>query len=64
MRHLPLRAPLHPGGRVNGNQLVVLNDRLWVRPQGDAHALQCVARTTKGDRCRNQIENARRVART
>lgn len=59
MRHLPLGTPLHPGGRgkVNGNQLVVLHNRLWVNPEGDAHALQCVARTTRGEHCRNPIEN-------
>ncbi|MFJ5548661.1 hypothetical protein [Streptomyces sp. NPDC093225] len=42
---------------MNGNQLVVLRGRLWVNPKDDAHALRCVARTTKGDRCRNPIEN-------
>ncbi|MFD8789433.1 hypothetical protein [Streptomyces vinaceus] len=41
---------------MSGNQLVVLHDRIWVNPKGDAHALRCVARTTKGDRCRNPIE--------
>ncbi|MFD7685600.1 hypothetical protein [Streptomyces sp. NPDC059781] len=37
-------------------QLVVLRGRLWVNPSGDAHALQCVARTRKGSRCQNPVE--------
>lgn len=40
-----------------GNQLVVLRGRLWINPSGDAHALQCVARTKKGNRCLNPVEN-------
>ncbi|WP_255311004.1 hypothetical protein [Streptomyces viridosporus] len=38
-------------------QLVVLRGRLWVSPEGDAHALQCVARTRKGSRCQNPVEH-------
>ncbi|MGG2463819.1 hypothetical protein ACO0M4_29160 [Streptomyces sp. RGM 3693] len=37
-------------------QLVVLRRRLWVNPSGDAHDLQCVARTKKGGRCQNPVE--------
>lgn len=39
-----------------GNPLVVLRGRLWINPSGDAHALQCVARNKKGNRCQNPIE--------
>ncbi|MER6655240.1 hypothetical protein ABT248_32465 [Streptomyces sp. NPDC000971] len=39
-----------------GNSLVALRGRLWINPAGDAHALQCVARTRKGDRCQNPVE--------
>ncbi|WP_128380446.1 hypothetical protein [Streptomyces cavernae] len=38
-------------------QLVVLRGRLWINPSGDAHALQCVARTRKGGRCQNPVES-------
>jgi hypothetical protein len=41
---------------VIGNPLVVLRGRLWVNPGGDVHALRCVARTRKGDRCQNYVE--------
>ncbi|WP_328843023.1 hypothetical protein [Streptomyces sp. NBC_00258] len=41
---------------MTGNPLVVLHGRLWINPSGDAHALQCVARTTKGSRCQNPVE--------
>lgn len=41
---------------MTGNPLVVLRGRLWINPSGDAHALQCVARTSKGSRCQNPIE--------
>ncbi|MFK8851419.1 hypothetical protein [Streptomyces sp. Ac-502] len=34
----------------------MLRGRLWISPCGDAHDLQCVARTKKGTRCRNPIE--------
>ncbi|MEV6810244.1 hypothetical protein [Streptomyces sp. NPDC051132] len=37
-------------------QLVVLRGRLWINPSGDAHTLQCVARTRKGSRCQNLVE--------
>ncbi|MCQ9132851.1 hypothetical protein [Streptomyces hilarionis] len=37
-------------------QLVVLRGRLWINPSGDAHALQCVARTKRGSRCQNPVE--------
>ncbi|MFZ3562697.1 hypothetical protein ACOKM5_42960 [Streptomyces sp. BH097] len=36
--------------------LVVLRGRLWINPGGDAHMLQCVARTRKGSRCHNPVE--------
>ena len=55
----PVRAPSHAGRRsgvTKSRQLVVLRGRLWVSPDGDAHALQCVARTRKGSRCRNPVE--------
>ncbi|GAA2614957.1 hypothetical protein GCM10010304_80110 [Streptomyces roseoviolaceus] len=42
-------------------QLVVLRGRLWINPSGDAHALQCVARTRKGARCLNPIEESGQV---
>ncbi|WP_199515722.1 hypothetical protein [Nucisporomicrobium flavum] len=36
--------------------LVLLGDRIWYLPDG-VHDLQCVARTRRGPRCRNYIEN-------
>jgi hypothetical protein len=42
---------------VTGNPLVVLRGRLWINPSGDAHHLQCVARTKKGSRCQNPVEH-------
>lgn len=42
-------------------QLVVLRGRLWINPSGDASDLQCVARTRKGRRCLNPIEESGQV---
>lgn len=41
---------------MNDKHLVVLRGRLWINHSGDAHALQCVARTKSGARCRNPVE--------
>lgn len=35
--------------------LVLLDGRIWYTPEG-VFALQCVARTTKGRRCKNPVE--------
>ncbi|MFB7935437.1 hypothetical protein ACFC4C_40750 [Streptomyces sp. NPDC056039] len=39
----------------------MLRGRLWINPSGDASDLQCVARTRKGRRCLNPIEESGQV---